>query len=88
MITTYQIRNVLRVYGDQLKKRNRLLDENVTPAQQSVDYVDISIDARRRQMLGRISSNLISSLSPQEHEEKSVRERPGNRPFEVKQILE
>ena len=64
MITTYEIRNVLRVYGNQLKRRSSRPEINVGLANNTVDFVDISIDARRRQMLNQMSNQLISQVAP------------------------
>ena len=63
MITTYQIRNVLRIYGNQLKKRTMLLQDNVSPNKQPSDFVDISVEARRKQMFNQISNNLVSQIT-------------------------
>ena len=80
MITTYQIKNVLRVYSSQLKKKTTPIRDSVGPLQRSPDFVDISIKARRKQMLNQISGNLISQMVPKEYylgtEEKSLEERP------------
>ena len=61
-ITTYQIRNVLKVYGNQLKKRANLLDPSIEPLQPSSDFVDISVEARRKQVLSQLSNKIISEL--------------------------
>jgi len=64
LITTYQIRNVLRVYGNQLKKRN-MPDQN--PAEQMsqfLDSVNISIEARRKRVLNNITNHLITKADP------------------------
>ena len=42
MITTYQIRSVLRIYGDQLKKKSALLQGDLVPPRQTADLVNIS----------------------------------------------
>jgi len=68
LITTYEIRNVLRVYGNQLKKRSIRLEESVGLPYAPADMVDISIDARRRQMLSQMSNQLISQVSPTAYE--------------------
>jgi hypothetical protein len=68
LITTYEIRNVLRVYGNQLKKRSIRLEESVGLPSTPVDMVDISIDARRRQMLAQMSNQLISRVAPMAYE--------------------
>ena len=71
MITTYQIRNVLRIYGNQLKKRN-MPDENpAEKIQQYLDPVNISIAARRKQMLNNITNHLITKADP----DRSIREQ-------------
>jgi hypothetical protein len=59
LITTYQVKNVLRVYGNQLKKRRLPADNPSEPSSQYLDSVNISIEARRKQVLGRMSNNLL-----------------------------
>lgn len=71
MITTHQIRNVLKVYGDQLKRRSALEQNSMEGTQQSTDFVDISIEARRKQMLNQMSDNLISQITPKGHQQKT-----------------
>ena len=68
MITTNQIRNVLRVYGSQLKKRNTSLKEEGDAAQHPTTFVDISIEARKKQMLSQVSNDLISQITPKSNE--------------------
>lgn len=63
MITTYQIRNVLRIYGNQLKKRTMLLQENPAHASKPSDTIDISGEARRRQMLNQVSNIFVSNIT-------------------------
>jgi hypothetical protein len=75
LITTYEIRNVLRVYGNQLKKRSIRLEESVGLPYTPVDMVDISIDARRRQMLSQMSNQLISQVVPMAYE-RNLGEHP------------
>ncbi len=65
MVTTHQIRNVLRVYGDQLKRRNNLVQQTLEPNRQYADRVDISSEARRRQALNRMSERVMSRIPPQ-----------------------
>ena len=64
MITTYQIRNVLRVYGNQLKKKSVHWQEGNDMTHKPDDLVDISIDARRKQKLNEMSNDLISQITP------------------------
>jgi hypothetical protein len=61
-ITTYQIRNVLRIYGNQLKRRSNLLSQGSEPSQSPSDFVEISAEARRKQALNQLSKKLISEL--------------------------
>ena len=63
MITTYQIRNVLRIYGNQLKKRTMLFEDSAVSSKQSPDIIDISDEARQRQMLNQISFNIVSKIA-------------------------
>ncbi len=71
MITTHQIRDVLRVYGDHLKRRSELEQNSLEGTQQSTDFVDISIEARSKQMLNKISDNLISQITPKGYQQKA-----------------
>lgn len=64
MITTYQIRHVLRIYGNQLKKKNLPIKDSVEAPQRLPDFVDISMEARKKQMLNKISDNLITQITP------------------------
>ncbi|MBW1722063.1 MAG: hypothetical protein JRH13_09905 [Deltaproteobacteria bacterium] len=80
MITTYQIRNVLRVYGDQLKRRNTIIQEGLKSSEQPYDMVSISMDARRKQMISEMSGRLISQLTPKDHrEENEEKDSPDSR---------
>jgi hydroxymethylglutaryl-CoA reductase len=62
LVTTHQIRNVLRVYGNQLKRRNTLVQETLGPDRTYRDRVDISAEARHRQALNRMSERVISQI--------------------------
>lgn len=70
MITTYQIRNVLRVYGNQLKKKSVHWQDGNNMTYKPDDLVDISIDARRKQKLNEMSNDLISQITPSSDEKK------------------
>ncbi|HDZ23446.1 MAG TPA: hypothetical protein ENH70_02780 [Desulfobacteraceae bacterium] len=67
-ITTYQIRNVLRTYGNQLKRRASFAQDTVQPVQSSADLVDISVEARKRQVLSQLSAKLIAKVTSQEQQ--------------------
>ncbi|MCF8062845.1 MAG: hypothetical protein K9M82_10040 [Deltaproteobacteria bacterium] len=62
MVTTHQIRNVLRVYGNQLKKRSTLVQESLEPDRMHKDRVNISSEARHRQALNKMSERVISQI--------------------------
>lgn len=64
MITTYEIRNVLRVYGNQLKKRNASAENPAGKLSPFPDSINISIEARRIQVLNRITNHLITQIDP------------------------
>ncbi len=64
MVTTHQIRNVLRVYGNQLKRRNTLVQESLEPDRRYTDRVNISAEARHRQALNKMSRRVISQVVP------------------------
>ena len=63
MITTYQIRNVLRTYGNQLKKKSQQINDSAEPAGKPADSVNISVEARKKQVLNLISSDMISQVT-------------------------
>mgnify|MGYP006277235121 CR=1 FL=1 len=63
MVTTHQIRNVLRVYGNQLKRRNTLVQETLEPDRRYHDQVEISTEARHKQALNRMSEHVMSHIS-------------------------
>jgi hypothetical protein len=71
-ITTYQIRNVLRTYGNQLKRRASFAQDGVPPVQSSADLVDISVEARKRQVLSQLSAKLIARVTSREHQERTL----------------
>ena len=66
MITTYQIRNVLRIYGNQLKKKSLPIQDSVGESKQSSEVIDISMNARKKQMLNKISKNMIAQVTSKE----------------------
>ena len=78
MITTYQVRNVLRVYGNQLKKRSEENRDQESAAHQPSDSVDISMAARRKQILSRMSNQLISEISTRDLQKMVGEKGPGD----------
>ena len=75
-ITTYQIRNVLRTYGNQLKRRTSFPQGSVPPVESS-DLVDISVEARKRQVLSQLTSKLIAKATSREQQGRSPHEGAG-----------
>lgn len=71
MITTYQIRNVLRTYGNQLKKRSLQIKDIAEPARKPSALVSISVEARKKQILNQISSDMISQVNHKSDEKKT-----------------
>ena len=71
LITTYQVRNVLRVYGNHLIKSKTPLEDITGPMSQTLDLVDISIEARRKQMLTQMSNKLISQITPKSEQKNA-----------------
>lgn len=69
-ITTYQIRNVLRSYGNQLKRKSSVAEDSEVPAHMRSDFVEISVEARRKQALNQLSNRLISQLTSKDPQEK------------------
>lgn len=64
MITTYQIRNVLRTYGNQLKKRAILSQESGSTRRQHIDTISISGEARRKEeVLNQISNRIVTHIT-------------------------
>ena len=74
VITPYQINNVLRVYGTQLRQNrasNRSKDSNT----RSPDRISISADAKRKAIIGKIASDIVDKISqygPHDSVEKEV----------------
>ena len=77
VISAYQVNNVLRVYGDQLRQgriSNRPTNTN-TPAP---DKISISEGARRKSIIDTISSNIVEKIiqnGPNDTIEKEVFEK-------------
>jgi hypothetical protein len=82
LITTYQIRNVLRTYGNQLRKKTLSIQDSATPVRQFPDSVNISDKARRKQMLNQISNQLISQIDQKDYRQKAKQDiQTGNPPI-------
>jgi hypothetical protein len=74
VITPYQVKSVLRVYGDQLRQ-NRLSARAKTRAKQPPEKVSISAGARRKAIIDKIASDVVEKIThygPSEKAEKEV----------------
>ena len=86
-ITTYQIQNVLRTYGNQLKRRASLPEGSVPPVQSSSDLVDISVEARKRQVLSQLSARLIAKVTSREPQARGSNDGAGEMKEEQGSII-
>ncbi|MBN1626402.1 MAG: hypothetical protein JW944_07740 [Deltaproteobacteria bacterium] len=69
MISTYQIRNVLRVYGNDLRKKTMIHQEIGNEQKQSPDSVSISDEARNKEVLTRISDKIVMQITKNDYSE-------------------
>lgn len=77
VISTYQVNNVLRVYGEQLRQ-NRLADKEKSGDASSPDKIDISSEAKRKAIVDKIASDIVDRITqfgPNENVEKEVFKR-------------
>ncbi|NLA75341.1 MAG: hypothetical protein GX846_07720 [Deltaproteobacteria bacterium] len=63
MITAYQIRNVLRIYGNQLKKKAMIAGEGTLEKKRSADVISISGEARQKEVLRKVTDALVNQIS-------------------------
>ena len=74
VISAYQVNNVLRVYGDQLRQHKisgRPKSGNTRPP----DKISISAEAKRKSIIDNVASNIIERITqygPHEDVEKEV----------------
>ena len=78
-INAYQIRNVLRTYRKQLKRQMTVTHDDMDPIHAWSSSVDISIAARRRQVLSQFSTELIAKVSPGGQKSDAVEKGDGSR---------
>ena len=80
MITAYQVNNVLRVYGDQLRQgRVSIRPKNTDPSLS--DRISISTKARRKTIIDNITTNIVNKITqygPFDKVEKEVFEKLEN----------
>lgn len=63
MITTYQIRNVLRIYGNQLKKKAVIANESTLAKKKPIDIISISGEARQKDVLKKVTDRIVTKLN-------------------------
>lgn len=63
MITTYQIRNVLRIYGNQLKKKAMIAGEGTAIKNKPVDVISISGEARKKDVLRKMTDKVVTQIT-------------------------
>ena len=74
VISTYQVNNVLRVYGEQLR-HNRLSGKEKGGDARLPDKIDISSEAKRKAIVDKIASDIVDRITqfgPHENVEKEV----------------
>jgi hypothetical protein len=74
VISTYQVNNVLRVYGDQLRQ-NRLSSKVKAGENPAPDRLDISTGAKRQAVIEKVASAVVERIvtyGPQDEMEKEV----------------
>jgi hypothetical protein len=74
VISAYQINNVLRVYGDQLRQ-SRMSARPKSIDQRSPDTISISATAKRKSIIDKIADNIVERISrfgPNDDIEKEV----------------
>ena len=74
VISTYQVNNILRVYGNQLR-HNRISSKSNDGNVPQSDKISISVEAKRRAVIDKISSDIIEKITqygPQDNIEEEV----------------
>lgn len=64
-ITSYQVQNILRTYAKQLSRGQRLARTRAAREPAPNDQVNISIEARRKQVIEKITSEIVTNLGSQ-----------------------
>ena len=62
VISTYQVNNILRVYGNQLR-HNRISSKSNDGNVPQSDKISISVEAKRRAVIDKISSDIIEKIT-------------------------
>ena len=61
-ITSFQVQNILRTYARQLSRGQRLARNRAASQTPANDQVNISIEARRKQVIEKITSEIVTSI--------------------------
>jgi hypothetical protein len=61
-ITSFQVQNILRTYAKQLSRGQRLARTRATSQPAPSDQVNISIEARRKQVIEKITSEIVTNI--------------------------
>ena len=80
VISLYQVNNVLRVYGDQLRQ-NRTSNRPKSLNTSSPDRISISAEAKRKVVVDKVTSDIVDKITqygPQDNVEKKVFEKLEN----------
>lgn len=62
-ITNYHIQNVIRAYGQQISRTHNLNKVQRTEEQEQLDRISISAEAKKRQVIKDIASEVIDRLT-------------------------
>ena len=61
-ITSFQVQNILRTYARQLSRGQRLARNRAAQEPQAGDQISISVEARRRQVIEKITSEIVAGI--------------------------
>ena len=61
-ITSFQVQNILRTYARQLSRGQRLARNRAATQSAPTDQVNISIEARRKQVIEKITSEIVTNI--------------------------
>ncbi len=80
-ITTYQVQNILRTYGKQLGRARKAVGAQAPKTNGTVapDQVEVSNDARRRQVIAKIAQEIIGQITSQNHPKTPLENQALNR---------
>lgn len=61
-ITSFEVQNILRTYAKQLSRGQRLARHRAAAKAPRGDQVNISIEARRKQVIEKITTEIVSNI--------------------------